>query len=89
MNELLTYGEMCMHFHMFPSLNYAPVHAVKQTSALSPLCDYNLTVVVMTESLMPSLAASASTEVNLIGMESHTNVCFTAGPFIVTDIQLH
>lgn len=42
-----------MHFHMVPSLIYAPVNAMLKISTLSSLCDEDLSIVVRTESLMP------------------------------------
>lgn len=48
-----------MRFQMSPYLNYATVHTMQQTSTLSSLCNYNVTVVVLTESLMPFVAARA------------------------------
>lgn len=70
---------------MSPSLNYAPVHTMRQTYTPSSLCNDNLAIVVITESLMSSVAPSGSTEAHHIGTESHTNLCFTAGIYIATD----
>lgn len=43
------------------------------------MCNDDLAVVVITESLMSCVAPSGSTEAHHRATESHTNLCFIAG----------